>query len=143
MVLWQSWIFWEKCIFGPKNGQNSSSLGLFQCMKTQLLNLLLICLIMKVYFDCCMLRKIWENFGSWDMCQNVLGQSDCRIFKSTISLEQNGEKVWFFACWYKFIEIKSWLKNIGMSMVINVCSHSGCRYLKLAVSQIVSNGINW
>ena len=55
------------------------------------------------------------------MAQNDLGQSDCRIFKSNISLEQNDEKAWFFACWYKFIEIKSWLENIGVGMVINGC----------------------
>ena len=30
---------------------------------------------------------IWENSGSVDMAQNALGQSDCRIFKSNISLE--------------------------------------------------------
>ena len=30
-----------------------------------------------------------ENSGSWDMTQNGPGQSDCSIFKSTISLEQN------------------------------------------------------
>ena len=23
------------------------------------------------------------------------------------------EKAWFFACWYLFMDIKSWLKNIG------------------------------
>ena len=49
---------------------------------------------MKVYINCCMLRQThtWKNFASWDMNQNVLDQSDCRIFKSTISLEQNDEK---------------------------------------------------
>ena len=36
---------------------------------------------MKVYINYCMLGKILEKFGSWDMCQNVFGQSDCRIFK--------------------------------------------------------------
>ena len=87
----------------------------------------------------------WKNLGKiWFLrCVNVFGQSECKIFKWIISLERKQEKAWFFACWYKFIEIKSWLKNIGMGVVINVCSHSGCRYLKLAVSQIVSNGINW
>ena len=70
-----------------------------------------------------MLGKILENFGSWDMCQNVLGQSDCKIFKST-SLEQNDEKVYFFACSYKFIEIKTWLKTIGIGAVINGCAEN-------------------
>ena len=44
----------------------------------------------------------WEKSGSWDMGQNALSQSDCRIFKSTISLEQNNEKAW---CFCIFIQI--------------------------------------
>ena len=31
---------------------------------------------------------IWENSGASDVGQNALGQSDCRIFKSTISLSR-------------------------------------------------------
>ena len=65
--------------------------------------------------------------------KNAHGQSDCRIFKSTISLEQNDEKDWFFACWYKFIEI----------VVINECAHSGHTTRKLAVSHKEINGIDW
>ena len=64
---------------------------------------------MEVCINWCMLGKILENFGSWDMSQNVFGQSDCGIFKKIISLEWKKEKAWFFACWYKFIEIKNWL----------------------------------
>ena len=30
------------------------------------------------------------------MVQSALGQLDSRIFKSTISVEQNDEKAWFF-----------------------------------------------
>ena len=77
---------------------------------------------------------IWKNSGFWDISQNALGQSDCKIFKSPISLEKNDEKNWFFACWYKFIEVKRWLENIGVGMVINGCDHSGSRTLNLAVS---------
>ena len=33
-----------------------------------------------------------------------------------------------------FIKIKSWLKNIGVDVVINGCAHSGHRTLKLAAS---------
>ena len=29
------------------------------------------------------------------MGQDILGQSDCRIFKSTLSIEQNDGKAWF------------------------------------------------
>ena len=40
------------------------------------------------------------------------------------------------------MEIKSWLKNIGVGMVRNGCGHSGLRTLKLAASQERMNGIN-
>ena len=33
------------------------------------------------------------------MGQKAHGQSYCRLFKSNISLEQNDEIVWFYACW--------------------------------------------
>ena len=91
------------------------------------------------------LRKshIWEKFGSWDMGQSALSQSDNRICKSTISLEQNDEKAWFFACWCRFMSIRSWLKNIGVGMVKNGCGHSILRTLKLAVCQGEMNWINW
>ena len=85
----------------------------------------------------------YEKSGSWDMVQNALCQSDWRIFKSTISLEQNHEKAWFFACCYKFIETKRWLKNIVMDFVKTGCGYSGLRTWKLAVFQVGINGINW
>ena len=66
----------------------------------------------------------WEKFGSWHLGQNALKQSDCSIFKLTLSLEQNDEKAWFLACCCRFIEIKSWLKNIGVGLVKNECGHS-------------------
>ena len=77
------------------------------------------------------------------MGQNALDQSDCSIFKLTISLEQNDEKAWFFECLWRFIEIKSWLKKLGVGMVKNGCGHSGLRRLKLAVSQEGINGVSW
>ena len=49
----------------------------------------------------------WEKSVSWDMDQNALGQSDCKILKSNLSLEQKDEKAWFFACWYRFMEFES------------------------------------
>ena len=45
----------------------------------------------------------WEN--TWDMGQNALGQSDSRIFKMMISPEYKDENAWFFACWYRLMEI--------------------------------------
>ena len=53
------------------------------------------------------------------MGQNALDQSFCVIFSNNfpaISLEQIDKMAWNFACWYKFMAIKSWLKNIGMGM---------------------------
>ena len=81
--------------------------------------------------------KIWVKMR-W-------AQSDCRIFKSTVSPEQKDRKGWFSVCLYRFTElsIKNWLKNIGMGMVKNGCGHPGLRTLKLAVSQEEISGINW
>ena len=85
----------------------------------------------------------WEKSGSWDMGQNALDQSDCSIFKLTISLEQNDEKVWFFAYWCTFIDIRCLSKNIGVGMVKNGYDYSGLRTLKLAVSQKGINEVSW
>ena len=46
---------------------------------------------------------IWEK-SFWDVGQNPLSQSDCRIFKSNISSEQIDETTSFSACWYKFLK---------------------------------------
>ena len=81
--------------------------------------------------------------GSWDIGQNALGQSYCRSFKLTIPAEHKDEKAWLFACWYRLMDIKSWLENIGVGMVKNGCGHSGLKALKLAVSQKGINEINW
>ena len=77
------------------------------------------------------------------MLQNALDQWDCRIFKWTVRLEQNNEKTWFFTCWCKFMEIKSWLKNIGVGMAKNGFGYSCHRTLKLAEPQKGIRGINW
>ena len=87
--------------------------------------------------------RIWKNSGSWDIGQNTLGQWDCRVFKSTISLEQNDEKAWSFAWWFKFFGIKTWLENIGVGMGINWCAHSVCMTVKLVATEEEINRINW
>ena len=46
-----------------------------------------------------------------------------------------------FVCWYRFMENRSWLKNIGVGMVKNGCSHSVLRTLKLAICQGKMNEI--
>ena len=76
---------------------------------------------------------IWGKSGSWDMGQNALSQLDCRIFKWTISLEQNDEIAWFFACWYNIIfsiNFANW-----MSVIRNLYDHYGDGTLKFVVSQ--------
>ena len=40
------------------------------------------------------------------------------------------------------MEIKCWLKNIGVGVVKNECGHSDLRTLRFAVSQEGINGIN-
>ena len=70
------------------------------------------------------------------MGQNTLGQSDCRIFKSIVSLQENYLKAWFFAYWYRFMDI-------GAGLVKNGCGHSGLRALNSAVSEERINWLNW
>ena len=70
---------WEN---GPKMGQKQGFLNL---SKDLVFNFYWICSIMKTYIICCVLAQIpyfcsWENFCSWDMGQNVLSLTDCRIF---------------------------------------------------------------
>ena len=75
------------------------------------------------------------------MDQNPLAQSDCRTFQSIIYIENN-EIAWFFACWYEFMNVESWLKNIEVGVVKNECGFCGNRTLKLAISQEGNNEIN-
>ena len=62
------------------------SLGFFENL---VINFFSIFPVVKVYINYFMLGKIsyLENSDSWDMAQDVLGQWDCRIFKSNIFLE--------------------------------------------------------
>ena len=50
-----------------------------------------------------------------DTRHNVISQSNWRFLKLTVSLEQNDEIAWFLD--FKFIKIKSWLKNFWMGIV--------------------------
>ena len=88
------------------------------------------------------MEKSWKSLVPEICVKMFLANRIAGFFKWIISLEQKDEKVWFFACWYKFIEIKSWAKNIEMGGFINGCAHSGCRNLKLIVSHKEINRIN-
>ena len=66
---------------------------------------------MKIYITCCASAEslYWEKSCSWDVGQNALSQSDCRIFKSTIFPEQIDEKPYFLYVDTNSQKIKSWL----------------------------------
>ena len=66
------------------------------------------------------------------MNQMLMASQIARVLNQ-LSLEPNDEKDWFFACWYKFIEI----------VVINGCAHTGYSILKLTKIHEEINGINW
>ena len=82
-------------MFCPKNADNKPSPGFFECIGkfrfcSQFFIFLSIWSIMKVYITvtlaCLNKFHIYENSGSWDMDQNALGQSDCKIFQSIAGL---------------------------------------------------------
>ena len=67
----------------------------------------------------CTNPKSGKKSDFWDMDQNALSQSDCRILKSTRSLEQHDEKAEFLSFWYRLIKSESWLENIVVGVVKN------------------------
>ena len=84
-----------KIVFFHQNGENRPRPGIFECIGklscfSQFFIFSSIWAIMKVYITvilvCLNKFHIWENSGFWDMAQNALGQSDCRIFQSIAGL---------------------------------------------------------
>ena len=71
-----------------------------------------ICSITKIYIVWCVPVQMLclEKCYFWDMVQNAPSQCNCKIFKSTVSQGQIDVTDSFFACYYKFMKIKSWLK---------------------------------
>ena len=101
--------------------------------------------IKKFYKICCILAQIQYLEKLWFLrygpkCSRPI---NCSIFKLTISLDKYDKKAWVFAFRCRFIEIKSWLKNIGLGVAKNGCGHSGLGTLKLAVSQEGINRVSW
>ena len=76
--------------------------------------------------------------------KNIVPEIQAKILLSTqfanISPEQVDETTSFFACWYTFTKIKSWLKGFWSDMVKNECGQSGLCTLKLTVSQERTDG---
>ena len=148
--------FLEKKNFCPKNGPKIDFLNLLE----NVINFFWIWSIKKVYIKCCILAqipyfgKIWFlRYGpkcslsirlqDFYMVNIKILQSDWQRAFWRVSLEETDEKAWFFACWYRFMEIKSWSKSIVVGVVQNCCNNSGLRTLKLAVSQEGIRRINW
>ena len=69
--------------------------------------------------------------------------SAIQIAKLSISPEQIYETASFFACWYKFTNIKSWLESPWWGMVKNECGQSGLWNLKLIVAQERTDGTHF
>ena len=74
----------------PQNGENRPSPGFFEWIRKFIFFLsslffLSVWSIMKVCITvilvCFNKFHIWEDSGFWDMAQNALGKSDCRIFQ--------------------------------------------------------------
>ena len=97
-VVHNNLILWKNC-FCPKN-KNVQSKGFLNSKKNLVTNFHCI-LYWKLLFAVFLHKSsIWEKSYSWDIGQNPLSQSDCRISKWTISPEQIDETVSFLACWY-------------------------------------------
>ena len=75
-VVCDSQIFWEN-FFCQRNWRNGSKISLTENF-----------ILFAVFLHKC---YIWGKIRSWDIGQNAVSQSDSRIFKSTISLEQMDE----------------------------------------------------
>ena len=109
-------------IFLPKMGkmgQKCAKKGFLNLLENLVINFFWIRSIVKVYIICCILAQIPYLGKIWFLRYGPKYSLPIRLqdFKSTISLEQNDAKAWFFACWYRLMEIRSWLKNIGVGMV--------------------------
>ena len=75
------------------------------------------------------------------MVKNECSQSGRWTLKLTVSEEWADGINWFFACWYKFMQIKRCLKIFGVDMVKNRCGQSGDGTLKWTVSKKWTDGI--
>ena len=157
-----NWILWKN-FFCRKNWGNESNMAkkysFLNLKKNLIINFHCIYFILKI-FICCVRAQIYLGKScSWDIGQNPLSQSDCRISPEQIdetvvfnmliwpiwSLDSkieltNGINL-FFAYWYNFMKIN--LKVLGVGMVKNGCGQSCDGTLKLTVSEEWADGISW
>ena len=74
--------FLGKNFFAQKIGKLGQKQGFFNLLESFVINFYWIWSIMKIYIICSVLVRIpyLGKFLYWDLCQNVLSQSDCRIY---------------------------------------------------------------
>ena len=97
--------FFGKTFFAPKIGEICQKYGFLNLKKSLVINFLLNLFYNEGLFYWlifCTNPIFCEESCSWDRGQNTLSQSDCKIFKSSISPKQVNETASFFACWYKY-----------------------------------------
>ena len=86
-------VFLGKKAFAPKIGKIGQKWGVLNLKINLVINFHWICSIIKIYVICCVSA---QKSCYWDIGQNALSQWDCRIFKSSLSLEQIiGETAFF------------------------------------------------
>ena len=73
-----------------------------------------------------------------EIVKNGCGQSVHRTLKLTVSREWIDGINWFFACWYKFMQMKRCLKIFGVGIV-----RKGCGPVLWQGSKIVSVSEEW
>ena len=133
--------------FCHQNGENRPSLAFFKCIERFSCFFFSIWSIIKVYINCCMPEQISYLVKLWFLRYEPKCSWPIRLQDFYIKYISRTKwwQAWIFACWYKFFEIKSWMKILRVCVVINGCAHSGCRTRKLwrAESREETNGANW
>ena len=92
--------------------------------------------ILKIFICCVPAQILWEKSCSWDIGQNPLSQSDCRI-----SPEQIDETVVFNMLIWPIWSLDSKIELTNG--IKNGCDQSCYWTLKLTVSEEWTDGINW
>ena len=74
--------FFGKSFFAPKIGEMGQKQGFLNLKKNLIIIFHWICSILKIFTISCVMHKFffWERSCSWDIGQNALSQSNCRIF---------------------------------------------------------------
>ena len=137
--------FFGKTFFAPKIGEMGQKYDFLNLNKNLAINFHWIFSIMKTYTIYCVPAPI-AYFGKilflryGPKCSKPIRLQDIYI---NYFFRTNWWNSLIFACWYKFIKIKSWLKFFWLGMVKNGCDQPGLWTLKLTVSEEWIDVINW